>query len=155
MERVSRGITVCPLCESHETGCLISRSYSPPQLIFKRERVKPRFFASSFPNPLHNSTKMPPLHTPLRNISGNRLAHNRLTPYMRGQVVGQAFKGIKNAQIAKDLNLSDSTVRYTLQQDELRANGESLSRKPRGKSYIDVEDRLLIRHVRLNPKDTY
>ena len=74
---------------------------------------------------------------------------------MRGQVVGQAFKGTKNAQIAKDLNLCDSTVRYTLQQDELRANGKSLPRKPRGKSYTDAEERLCIRHVRLHPKDTY
>ena len=98
---------------------------------------------------------MPPLHTPLRNISGNRLAHNRLTPYMRGQVVGQAFKGIKNAQIAKDLNLSDSTVRYTLQQDELRANNESLSRKPWGKSYTDIKERLYIYYIHLHLKDIY
>jgi transposase len=74
---------------------------------------------------------------------------------MRGQVIGQAFKGTKNAQIAKDLNLSDSTIRYTLKQNELRTNGETLLRKPRGKSYTDAEERLLIRHVRLNPKDTY
>jgi hypothetical protein len=74
---------------------------------------------------------------------------------MRGQVQGQAFKGAKPAEIAADLNLTRSTVNYTLQQDELRNNGESLPRKPRGKSYTDAEERLLIRHVRLNPKDTY
>ncbi len=73
---------------------------------------------------------------------------------MRGQVTGQAFKGAKNAQIAKDLNLSNSTAQYTLQQDELRANSEFLPRKPRCKSYTDAEERLLILHVRLNPKDT-
>jgi hypothetical protein len=48
-----------------------------------------------------------------------------------------------------------STVQYTLRQDELRNNGQSLPRKPRGKSYTDSEERLLLRHVRLNPKDTY
>jgi len=98
---------------------------------------------------------MPPQRTVLGSISGNRRKGQEISPYMRGQVTGQAFKGAKNAQIAKDLNLSDSTVRYTLQQDELRADGESLPQKPRGKSYTDAEERLLIRHVRLNPKDTY
>jgi transcriptional antiterminator len=98
---------------------------------------------------------MPPQRTVLGSISRNRQKGQDINPYIHGQVTGQAFKGAKNAQIAKDLNLSNNTIRYTLQQDELRANGESLPRKPRGKSYTDAEERLLIRHVRLNPKDTY
>jgi len=98
---------------------------------------------------------MPPLRTPLRNISGNRPSHSRLTPYMRGQVVGQAFKGAKSTEIAEDLKIAESTVRYTLQQDELRDDGHSLPRTPRNKSYTDAEERLCVRHVRLNPKDTY
>jgi hypothetical protein len=98
---------------------------------------------------------MPPLCTPLGSISGNRPAHSRLTPYMRGQVAGQAFKGAKPCQIAKDLNLVKSTVRYTLQQDPLRNEGASLPRTPRKKSYTDAQERLCVRHCRLNPKDTY
>jgi hypothetical protein len=98
---------------------------------------------------------MPPQRTVLGSISGNRQKGQEISPYMRGQVQGQAFKGAKPAEIAADLNLTRSTVNYTLQQDELRNNGESLPRKPRGKSYTDAEERLLIRHVRLNLKDTY
>jgi hypothetical protein len=74
---------------------------------------------------------------------------------MRGQIKGQANRGASHALIAKDLKVLKSTIQYTLQQDELRNNGQSLPRKPRGKSYTDSEERLLLRHVRLNPKDTY
>jgi hypothetical protein len=74
---------------------------------------------------------------------------------MRGQVKGQASKGATPAEIAIDLKLTRSTVNYTLQQDPLRNNGHSLPRKPRKKSYTDAEERLCVRHARLNPKDTY
>jgi hypothetical protein len=107
------------------------------------------------PNLLHNYTKMPPQRTPLSSISGNRPRGSEISPYIRGQIKGQANRGATQASIAKDLNLVKSTVQYTLQQDELRNNGQSLLRKPRGKSYTDGEERLLLRHVRLNPKDTY
>jgi hypothetical protein len=98
---------------------------------------------------------MPPQRTPLGSISGNRRKGQEISPYMRGQVKGQASKGAKVAEIAINLKLTRSTILYTLKQDELRNNGESLPRKPRGKSYTNAEERLLIRHVRLNPKDTY
>jgi hypothetical protein len=48
-----------------------------------------------------------------------------------------------------------STVQYIFRQDELRNNGQSLLRKSRGKSYTDSEERLLLRYIRLNPKDIY
>ena len=72
--------------------------------------------ATHYPPPsvLQPIPKMPPQHTVLGSISGNRRKGQEISPYIRGQVAGQAFKGAKNAQIAKDLNLSDSTVRYTL-----------------------------------------
>lgn len=98
---------------------------------------------------------MPPQRTPLRSISGNRPLHARLTPYERGQVKGEAFRGAKTTKIAQHLKMNESTVRYTLQQDELRTDGVSLLRTPRKKSYTDAEERMCVRHVRLNPKDTY
>jgi hypothetical protein len=98
---------------------------------------------------------MPPQRTVLSSISRNRQKGQEISPYIRGQVQGQAFKGAKPAEIVTDLNLTRNIINYTLQQDELRNNGESLSRKLRGKSYTDAEERLLIRHVRLNLKDTY
>jgi hypothetical protein len=98
---------------------------------------------------------MPPLRTPLRSISGNRPSGGHLNPYIRGQVAGQAFKGAKPAEIARDLKLDRGTVYYTLQQDKLRNDGESLPRTPRNKSYTDVEERLYVHYCRLNLKDTY
>jgi len=127
---------------------------SPPTDI-SRERVKARFFASCIPPSLISYTKMPPLRTPLGSISGNHRKGKELTPYMRGQIAGQAFKGAKPAAIAIDLNVPRKTVKYTLQQDELRDDGHSLPQTPRGKSYTNAQERLCVRHVRLHPKDTY
>jgi hypothetical protein len=98
---------------------------------------------------------MPPLRTPLRSISGNRPKGSEISPYIRGQVIGKASEGADPTSIAKDLKLTRSTVNYTLQQDELRNDGHSLPRKPRKKSYTDADERRILRHVRLNPKDTY
>jgi hypothetical protein len=98
---------------------------------------------------------MPPIRTPLRSISGNRPKGSEISPYMRGQVKGQARRGVLQLDIAKDLKLTPSTVQYTLQQDPLRNDGHSLPRKPRKKTYNDTDERRLIRHVHLNPKDTY
>jgi len=98
---------------------------------------------------------MPPTRTPLGSISRNRPKGCEISPYMRGQVISQAFKGAKPTEIARDLKLDRSTVNYTLHQDELRNDGHSLPRKPRRKSYTNAEERLCVRHVRLNPKDIY
>jgi hypothetical protein len=99
--------------------------------------------------------KMPPLRTPLGSISGNSRRGKELTPYMRGKILGKASEGAKSATIAIKLKIPRKTVEYTLQQDELRNDGYSLPRKPQGKSYTDAEERITVRHVRLNPKDTY
>jgi len=74
---------------------------------------------------------------------------------MRGKVAALASKGGNSYTIARDLLLTRSTVQYTLKQDPLRNDGESLPRKPRERSYTDADERVLLRHVRLNPKDTY
>jgi hypothetical protein len=87
---------------------------------------------------------MPPLRTPLGSISGNRSHGCELHPYSRGKIVRKASEGANPYKIAKDLDLTRSTVQYTLRQDEFRTNGESLSRKPRGKSYTNAEERLTV-----------
>ena len=74
---------------------------------------------------------------------------------MRGKVAGLAFKGSNPYEIDRVLSLTRSTVQYTLQQDPLRDEGEYLPRKPRNLSYTEHNKRVLLRHVRLNPKDTY
>ncbi|PMD56024.1 uncharacterized protein K444DRAFT_694496 [Hyaloscypha bicolor E] len=57
---------------------------------------------------------MPPLRTPLRSISGNRPKGSEISPYIRGQVIGEASEGTDPTSIAKDLKLTRSTVNYTL-----------------------------------------
>jgi hypothetical protein len=98
---------------------------------------------------------MPLQRTPLGAISGNRFAGTEISPYMRGRVMGLASLGLNTYAVARDLNIDRSTVQYTIKQDGLRKEGKSIPRKLRGKSYTDAEERLLLRHVRLNPKDTY
>ena len=98
---------------------------------------------------------MPPQRTPLGSISGNRQKGQEISPYIRGQVARKSSKGRSTRGIAKDLNLHYSTIQYTLYQDKLRDDGHSLPRKLKGKSYTDTDERVLLRHVRLNPKDTY
>src|SRR5882762_9844000 len=98
---------------------------------------------------------MPPQRTPLGTISSNRQFNGHLKPYMRGVVHGLHLKGATPTQIALGLELDRGTVRYTIQQDPFRDDGETLPKDPRRKSYTLAEERLLLRHVRLNPKDTY
>jgi hypothetical protein len=57
---------------------------------------------------------MPPLRTPLGSISKNYCKGKEFTPYMRGQIARQAFKGAKPANIAINLNVPYKTVKYTL-----------------------------------------
>jgi hypothetical protein len=98
---------------------------------------------------------MPPLRTPMGEISGNRDIRTHLTPYMRGKIIGCSLFGSSPTEVAVGLNLERSTVRYTLIQDVLRHEGSSLPKDPRRKSYSIAEERKLLRHVRLHPKDTY
>src|ERR1700733_4312017 len=98
---------------------------------------------------------MPPLRTPMGEISGNRDIRTHLTPYMRGKIIGCSSFGSSPTEVTVGLNLERSTVRYTLIQDVLRHEGSSLSKDPRRKSYLIAEERKLLRHVRLYPKDTY
>ena len=98
---------------------------------------------------------MPPQRSPLGPISGNRLLGAHLSPYARGVIAGKASAGAKPSEIAAELKLEYSTVYRTIQLDLARHEGASLHRTPRKKSYTEADERILLRHVRLNPKDTY
>jgi hypothetical protein len=74
---------------------------------------------------------------------------------MRGKIASKASKGAKPAAIAIKLKIPCKTIKYTLEQDESRNDGYSLLRKARGKSYTDAQERRIICHVRIHPKDTY
>ena len=81
---------------------------------------------------------MLPQRTLLGSISSNSRRKKELTPYMRGKIVGKASEGAKTTTIARKLKIPRKTIEYTLRQDELRDDGKSLLRKPRGKSYTDA-----------------
>ena len=98
---------------------------------------------------------MLPQRTPLGVISRNKIDGKYLSLYQRGLVVGEARAGAKQADIARDLFLLPTTVRYTIYQQYLCNNSTSLPRKPRKKSYTDSNERVLLRYVRLNLKDIY
>jgi transposase len=78
---------------------------------------------------LKNSTMVP--RTPLRSISANRERGHELSPYFRGQIISLSKIGTAQAKIAHLLNVSQTTVQYTLQQEATRIEGTTLARSGR------------------------
>jgi hypothetical protein len=78
-----------------------------------------------------------------------------MSPYLRGKVMGMAIHGVSPTEIALGMRLDRGTVSYTILQDDLRDEGKTLPKAPRRKSYTPYDERHLLRHVRLFPKDTY
>jgi IS30 family transposase len=88
-------------------------------------------------------------------ISGNIQKRKELSLYVRGKIIGARLANAMPAQILQQLNLHDSTIRTTIRRNLLRNNGESQPRPSQPKSYTDQDVRNLVRHVRINLKDTY
>jgi Transposase len=92
---------------------------------------------------------------PLGEIDGNRRPHTELSPYLRGQIkrshqLGQGYK-----KIGKELKIAHSTVRYTLNINPYRIDGETLPRAGRPKLYTEKDARRIVRFIRIHPKSTY
>src|ERR1700726_3201684 len=98
---------------------------------------------------------MPPQRTPLGSISGNRLFNGEMSPYQRGIAIGMSLIGGKSQQIEVALDISRRALRSTLTMAQLREEGFAQRRSGRLLEYTPAEERKLIRHVRLYPKDTY
>jgi hypothetical protein len=88
--------------------------------------------------------------TPLGPISGNRV-----TPYIRGQIIGQRFQGASLGQIANAFELKKSTIQYTIEKAIERPEGHSKPCPGQPKVLSDRDERILHRHIRLHPKDTF
>ena len=65
------------------------------------------------------------------------------------------MQGAKSAQIEVALDISREALRSTLTLADIRTEGETQARSGARKSYTDAEELLMVRHVRLHPKDTY
>jgi hypothetical protein len=63
--------------------------------------------------------------------------------------------GVKKAVIQRFYHHPYSTVSDTINKEALRDDGHSLPRTGRPKAYSPAEERLVLRHVRKFPKDTY
>ena len=98
---------------------------------------------------------MPAQRSSLGSLSGNRQFNSELTPYTRGKIVGLSLKGAKPTEIQDLLKITRGALRSTLSLDHLRDEGVSQSRTGRPKVYTEAEERLIICHVRKNPKDSY
>jgi hypothetical protein len=91
----------------------------------------------------------------LGEISGNITRGKELTPKLRGQVISMAECGHNVPYIMARFKLSRKAVRYTLDNDELRTNANSLPRPGATKSFTALDERNIVRHARYKPKDIY
>ncbi|PVH67810.1 hypothetical protein DL98DRAFT_523125 [Cadophora sp. DSE1049] len=66
-----------------------------------------------------------------------------------------SFKGAKIPEVKATLNCSRGAIRSTFSLAHLRNNGVSQPRIGGPKCYTEADERLLLRHVRANPKDNY
>jgi hypothetical protein len=98
---------------------------------------------------------MPIPRTPLGPRSVNRVSKTDTSPYTRGQAVGMTRAGVKPGAIMSALNLTRGALRSTLEFKDVRPHGKSLPKSGRPIETSEADERKLLRHVRLNPKDTY
>jgi hypothetical protein len=74
---------------------------------------------------------------------------------MCGKIIMLHEEGRGEPYICLRLKLSRSAVRYTIEKNKQRPDGKTLPRAGARKCFIQAEERKLLRHVRLNPKQTY
>jgi hypothetical protein len=98
---------------------------------------------------------MPPQRTPLTPCDGNTPRKGHLSEFERGRIIGIYDGGAKKAIISRYYNYLYSIVADTLEKEALRDDGHSLPRSGPPKCYTDAEERLVLRHIRKFPKDTY
>jgi hypothetical protein len=98
---------------------------------------------------------MPLQRTPLTLCDGNTPRKGELSEFERGRIIGMHDGGAKKAVIQRFYSHPYSTVTDTIRNNELRNNGHSIPRSGAPKCYTDAEERLILRHVRRFPKDTY
>ena len=68
---------------------------------------------------------MPPQRTPLQPKNNNLNYGKELSLYMHGRIIGYFENGVSQNKISQDLKLPHSTVRSTIQLDQLYKEGKS------------------------------
>ena len=92
---------------------------------------------------------------PLGPITPNIIRRKELTPYTRGFILGQLTASVKQTNVAKALNLSRTIIRTTLLRANTRINDELVKKSSRPKVTDDRDERIILRLVRINLKQTY
>ena len=92
---------------------------------------------------------------PLGELNPNRVPNTELSSYLRGKIERSHELGQGRTRISRSLEIPSSTVQYTLEQNPLRIDGESLPRAGRPKKYTEKDARRVVRFVRIHPKSTY
>jgi hypothetical protein len=80
----------------------------------------------------------------LGEISGNITRGKELTPKLRGQVISMAEYRYNVLYIIARFKLSRKAVRYTLDNDELRTDANSLPRPGATKSFTTLDKRNIV-----------
>src|SRR5438034_4449498 len=92
---------------------------------------------------------------PLMSIDSNRIRNQELSPWLRGSIQTWAAVGLGTAEIARKTFLTPATVQSTLQRNQQRHEGITLSRSGRPHNLSARDRRTLLRLVRKCPKLTY
>ena len=98
---------------------------------------------------------MPTPRRPLGVIDGNIKKRKELTPYKRGQIVGARKTGAQIAAIINELDVTESTAKYTLRHASQRTEGASKPRAGAPKRYTERDEQNILRFVRKPPKTKY
>ena len=98
---------------------------------------------------------MASLRVPLSGISANIQRRRELSPYERGIIVGVSKTTDSATVIAQLTKVPRTTIQSTLLIDSEHDEGTTKPRSGRPKIYDERDERLILRYVRKNPKDTY
>jgi transposase len=93
--------------------------------------------------------------TPLKPINPNRGKGHELSPYLRGRIFSLVEEGVKYAEIARRLQIDESTAGKTIKLDSKRCNGESRSRSGRPKTLSPRDIRRIITEIKKDPFLSY
>jgi len=96
---------------------------------------------------------MPTPRRPLGVIDGNIKKRKELTPYKRGQIVGARKTGAQIAAIINELDVTESTAKYTLRHASQRTEGASKPRAGAPKRYTERDEQNILRFVRKKPEN--
>jgi len=88
-------------------------------------------------------------------VDGNIQRRQPLTPFLRGYIEKGSVNNESPADIAIELNIPRSTVYRTLQFNYLRVNGETLPRSDRPTLISSIDERNILRLIRVDPRLRY